>query len=419
MRIGLVTPSWPGGDKANGIATAVAHLATGLAETGHGVTIIPLAPAAESDAAVINLPPPRAWTLVERLSSRLGRDIASGPILIERLIQAARTAIARDGIEALVIEETHGWAGALQQALDIPVVITLHGPWFLIGPLTDPAYPQRTDRAREKREGKALATCVGFMAPSRDVLDRTIARYGLADLPSAVIRNPMPTGMVIDYDALDANERQSLLFVGRFDYLKGGDTVLTAFTELVSRGVDARLTIVGPDRGLIQPDGSRQHLAEALALLPAPVCERIDYRGVLPRAEIEKLRTRHGIAIIASRYETLGYAMVESLAAGAATVCTAIGGQTEVVRDGETGLLIPPGNPTALAAACRRLFEDRELAAQLGAAGRASIGRDFAPGIVARELVRFLEKIVGDGHRTGPVTQHEGAERDQGRVSVH
>lgn len=395
MRIGLVTPSWPGGDRANGIATAVAHLATGLLETGHKVTIIPLRTTKVNDPTVVNLPPARNWTLFERINRRFGRDIASGPILIERLVHAAQAAVARDGIEVLIIEETQGWASALQKALDIPVIATLHGPWFLVGPLAHSGPERAIDQGREVREGAALAACAGFTAPSRYVLDKTQTRYGLKSQPSAVILNPMPTGGAIDHQAMVREFQRNILFIGRFDYLKGGDVLLEAFRQLITQGTEARLTIAGPDPGLVHPDGSRQSVAEAIAELPEAVQIRIDYKGPLSKTEVAALRGRHAIAVVASRFENLSYVMLESLAAGAATICTAVGGHAETIRHGETGLLIPPGDPVAMAQALRQLVEDPQLTARLGAAAHRQIANDFAPTQIAKELTTFLmQKIL-------------------------
>lgn len=398
MRIGLVTPSWPGGDTANGITTAVVHLASGLEEAGHGVTIIPLTPAGGDDPRVVDLPAARPWTFLEGLGGRLGQDVVHDRIVPEQFIHAARTAITRDGIEALIIEETQGWAGPLQQALDIPVVVTLHGPWFLHRPLHEPAPASPGSRRREIREGAALSRCAGITAPSRDVLDRTVKRYGLADIRQAVIRNPMTPEEPLDYDGLGDDARRRLLFIGRFDLHKGGDVVLDGFRMLVEQNVDAMLTFVGPDPGLIRADGRRRHIGEALAALPPSVRERIDYRGPLPKDEIADLRRRHVTAIVASRYENLNYTMLESLATGAATICTAVGGQAEIIHDNKTGLLIPPNDPAALAAACRRLIEDPDLAARLGAAAYREIAETFAPSRIAGEMVGFLAQVLAQRH---------------------
>ena len=338
LRIGLVTPSWPGGATPNGIATAVAHLAAGLEAAGHAVTAISVYPAEEPGPAVIDVPEGRPWSLVERLGAKLGYDLASAPITGACIAAAVLRAVRERGVQVVLMEETHGWAGYVARQVPIPVVVVLHGPWFLNRPYQAPGAPEPMQRGREAREGAALRACAGILAPSRDVLERVRARYRLPDVPQAVIPNPITLAEPVDYARLDATARRSILFVGRFELQKGGDTLLAAFAELVGQGADARLTFVGPDTGMALPGGGRLGIAAALAALPAPARARIDYRGPLAKAEIARLRRRHGVAAVASRYETLGYTLLESLAAGVATVATAAGGPAEVIRDDETGL---------------------------------------------------------------------------------
>ncbi|SFI48568.1 glycosyltransferase family 4 protein [Albimonas pacifica] len=390
MQIAFVAASWPGEDSPNGAVAAVRHLAAGLREIGCGVRVIPLDGARGPDT----IPPPPASRppLRSRLAGRLGLSDPWIEAIGARLAAAARQAEA-EGVELLAMPETHGWAAQVQAAVSIPVVVTLHGPWFLHRALKGRA-PDRADARRVAREGRGLAACAGITAPSRDVLERARAFHGFpAGRPAACIPNPIPPGPALDRAALDAEEARSLLFVGRFDRHKGGDVMLDAFARLVAGGVDARLTFVGPDRGVEGPEGPLR-LPQALAALPEAARARIDVRGQLPRAEVARLRLRRPVAAIASRYENLNYTLLETLAAGAATVCTAVGGPAELVRHGETGLLVPPEDPAALAAACARLLDDPALAARLGAAARARIVADFAPVPVAREMLAFFEQAI-------------------------
>ena len=74
-------------------------------------------------------------------------------------------------------------------------------------------------------------------------------------------------------------------------------------------------------------------------------------------------------------------------------IATSVGGVPEVVRDGENGLLVPPGDPAAFAAAIRRYFAEPELRARLRAAAAPSVER-FAPERVYGELERILEEAA-------------------------
>ena len=345
-------------------------------------------------ADVVPLPPARPATLVERARMRLGQGWLQQRIIADRIARAAREAVRRHGIEVLVMEETWGWAAEVQRALPIPVVVTLHGPWFLLHELLSSGPASPTDRVRIRREAAALGICAGVTAPSAEVLRATLAACDAPGaLPRAVIPNPMPVAEPLDYGSLDETARRSLLFVGRFDALEGADTVLDAFVQLIRGGAEARLTFVGPDRGIPLPGGGMRHAAEALAALPEDVRSRIDYLGPLSKGEIEALRRRHAIAIMASRYENFPYALLEALAAGTATVCTAVGGAIEAVRDGET-MLIPPGDPDALADALRRLLDSPEMMRRLGAAARASVETTYAPAPVADRMTNFLARVT-------------------------
>ncbi len=104
------------------------------------------------------------------------------------------------------------------------------------------------------------------------------------------------------------------------------------------------------------------------------------------------LRTGHDAAellgladvfVLPSLWEGLPLALLEAAALGKPIVATDIEGIREVVRDGETALLVPPGDPRALAAAVVRLLEDRDLAAKLGGRARADIpGRFTLAGMI-------------------------------------
>lgn len=394
MQIGLVTPSWPGDRNPNGISTAVAFMVEGLEALGHEVAIIPLYPRdLEGDPRCVALPSPRPMRLTERVARKFRRDDSWQTIFAEQIAAAAQTAIRSHGIEVLVMEETHGWAGVVQRLLPIPVIVTLHGPWFIQTALqSDPVTAE--DRRREKREAAAFRQCAGVASPSHDVMDRAQAQVpGIATL-RAIIPNPISIKTPVDYDALDDRQRKSILFVGRHDHRKGADVLLKSFEMLIREGQDAYLTFIGPDYGLMQPDGSSVMFPQALSRLDIATQARITYLGPQTKEQIDTHRQQHFLSVIASRYETFSYVLLEALASGSAAISTAAGGPTEIIRDGETGLLVPVENSVAMAAACRRLLDDPALAASLGRAARLDVAERFAPEMIAAELVAFCQKLT-------------------------
>lgn len=391
MRIGLATPGWPGSSAANGIVSAVSELAKGLTALGHEVTII----CHWTDATT---PDPRVIVLDEkplpflaRLKFRLFPDQVVRQAMIDRLTEAAKTAIDRHGIEVLLMEETFGWAGEVRRALPIPVIVTLHGPHWLHR--AKPGRPRRgPDARRESWEAAGLHRVDGLIAPSASVRDQTGVEWGLPNLPTGVIGNPVH---------LDLSEAPAarlpdphILFVGRFDRIKGADVLLDAFARVADQHPTCRLTFVGPDEGIAQQDGSMLQLADAVARLPAPVRDRITTLGRKTRAEVTALRRQHPITLITSRYETFGVALIEAMSAGSAVVSSRVGGCAEVLRDHETGLLVPPEDPQALADACLQLLTDPDLSVRLGTAAQADVAARFSSETIAREVAAFLAPLV-------------------------
>jgi len=395
MHIGLVTPSWPGDNVANGITTAVAHLAAGLKARGHEITVFPLnvSPGAAPDDAVRNLVPEPPLGLMGRFRRWRDEDEAAHDVYARRLSATIRAAIAERGVEIVIVEETQGWFARLAQDLPVPVVVTLHGPAFLILPHELQTY-DHGDRGRLRRESQAFRHAAGLTAPTPSVLRAARGEFDLENIPSVVIPNAMPQRSPLDYAGMPEAQRGKILFVGRFDRLKGVDTVLQAFTGLVQEGLECSLTIVGPDKGIPRADGSRQHAAEALAELPDAVRARIDFRGMCNRDEVDDMRRAHGLSVIASRFETSGYNLVESMATGLGIVCTRTGGLADIARHEETALMVPHGEAGALGAAIRRMIEEPGLAARLGQAAHAEIGAHYLPEIVADQTVEFLKDIL-------------------------
>lgn len=185
---------------------------------------------------------------------------------------------------------------------------------------------------------------------------------------------------------LPASQRpRTLVYVGRMDRSsawKGVDVLIGALAELADLP-EVRLRLVGGG------DAVPELLAQAGRL---GVAERVEAMGELTGDQlVEAVR---GAAVLAlpsrTEAESFGMALVEAMACGTPVVGSAVGGIPYVVTDGETGLLVPPGDVAALAAACRRLLTDDELADRLGAAGRRHVERHYGwDGLMRRYLELF------------------------------
>jgi glycosyltransferase involved in cell wall biosynthesis len=97
------------------------------------------------------------------------------------------------------------------------------------------------------------------------------------------------------------------------------------------------------------------------------------------------------IFVLCSRSEGLPHALLEAMAAGRAVVATAVGGNKELIADGVNGLLVPPGDPPALAAAISRLARNPEFASRLAAAARNSVADRFSMAAMVQRFTDFYQ----------------------------
>jgi glycosyltransferase involved in cell wall biosynthesis len=111
---------------------------------------------------------------------------------------------------------------------------------------------------------------------------------------------------------------------------------------------------------------------------------RVRFLGRVSRDEVLRLFRAADASLLSSSWENFPHAVLEALAVGSPVLATAVGGVPEVVRDGVNGLLVPPGDAPALAAAIRRFFADPELRRRLGAAAPGSVADHAEEEVFAR-----------------------------------
>jgi glycosyltransferase involved in cell wall biosynthesis len=120
------------------------------------------------------------------------------------------------------------------------------------------------------------------------------------------------------------------------------------------------------------------------------------------RADVPDLLAAADLFLLPSLWEGLPLSVLEAMAAGRPVVATAIGGTDEAVTDGVTGLLVPPRDPAAIAAAIARLRDDPGLAERLAAAGRARVEREFSSRATAERVMRIYDAVSSPVPRAAP-----------------
>jgi glycosyltransferase involved in cell wall biosynthesis len=160
-------------------------------------------------------------------------------------------------------------------------------------------------------------------------------------------------------------------------------TLLRAFARVRQRCPSARLLLVGSG-----PEEPRlRTLADGLGVSDG-VCLTGEQADVSPYLREMTLYVQSSLAA------GIPNSLLEAMATGLPVVATAVGGTPEVVVDGETGLLVPPGDPMALAAALEALLANPVMATAFGQAGRARVEAHFGEGLMLREVEALLDRLV-------------------------
>jgi glycosyltransferase involved in cell wall biosynthesis len=169
---------------------------------------------------------------------------------------------------------------------------------------------------------------------------------------------------------------------------KGHFVFLDAVKRLMGRHPDHRYVIAGdgPLRGDLESAITRLELSERVRL----VGEVHDVPALLRDIDL--------VVLPSTTNEGAPNALMEAMAAGKPVVATAVGGTPDVVDDGTTGILVEPGNPSALAEGIERLTENHELRHRMGRAGRAKVEKFFGVDRMGREYRELYRRLLDAEH---------------------
>lgn len=378
-----------------GLGRHVHALADALAADGHDVVVLSQA---AHDAA------PHATE--QRLRPRVVRALlppgypdvytrTAGFVegLQPRLVAAAEPALRHWRPDVV---HGHDWvvadaATALAERVRCPLVMTVHATE---SGLYDGDLPNEFSRRRHDVERSMVRQAAAAIVCSTAMRDEVVSRLG-ADHRSVVM---VPNGVDPSRWRSSATERAAarqrvgstdaplLVLVGRLEHEKGAQDAIEALSRLSGQYGDAHLALVG--------DGARAGDLAAQAE-NAGIAARVHLLGRLGDADVAAMLGAADVALVPSRYEPFGLVALEAMAAGTPVVVSDTGGLRDIVSDGTTGLVVPPGEPAALAEAVASLLGDRARRDEMGRAGAARVGTRFGWDAVAAATRRVYDSTVG------------------------
>jgi alpha-maltose-1-phosphate synthase len=377
LRVAMLTREYPP-EVYGGAGVHVTYLARGLAPL---VDLTVHCQGADRPDAVAHRP----WELLADANQAL------------QVISTDLSMTAAVGTAELV--HSHTWyanlAGHLAAMLyDIPHVMTMHSlealrPWKaeqLGGGYQLSTWCERT----------SAASAAAVVAVSDGMRTDILAAYPEIHAERIrVIRNgidtteyqPDPGTGVLERYGVDLS-RPYVIFVGRITRQKGVPVLLRAAAGLV------------PEAQLVLCAGAAdtaELLAEVTDLVDGLQASRSGVLWIpemLEKAEVIQLLTHAAAFACPSVYEPLGIVNLEAMACGTAVVGTRVGGIPEVVADGETGLLVPPEDPEALAVALNVLLRDPGRARAMGQAGRARAVAEFGWDAIAAQTAGLYAELT-------------------------
>ena len=328
----------------------------------------------------------RGYAPWERLAG--GPEVAYAPAL-EAL--SVGLAMARDPVAADVVH-THTWyvglGGMLTQAIhDLPLVVTLHSleplrPWKADQLGTGYAVSTWAERLAVERAERVIAVSAQMRA---DIL----SHFQVAPERVVVIHNGVDADAFRRTEAREVLARHQVrepyvLFVGRISEQKGIFQLLEAARAL-------------PDEVSLVLCASSPDTPELAARLQAAVAGRPRVQWInamLPVSEVVQLYSHAAVFACPSIYEPFGLINLEAMACGTPVVASRVGGIPEVVVDGETGWLVPPGDPAALAEALRVSLADPTRARRMGEAGRRRVEAHFSWDRIAEHTLAVYRDAI-------------------------
>jgi glycosyltransferase involved in cell wall biosynthesis len=251
---------------------------------------------------------------------------------------------------------------------------------------------QNSLRARLLRQVVLLLYRLALHSPRQAVIfENTLDRdffAGLGLLPPGVARVIEGAGVDVEqFTPLPEAQGPPLVVLpARMLWDKGVGTAVEAARLLRDAGTPLRLALVGPT-----DPGNPANIPEAT--LQGWVAEGcVEWWGF--QEDMRAVYAQAALVLLPSLGEGVPTVLIEAAACGRAIVTTNVAGCRDVVQDGQTGLLVPPTNPPALAAALQRLAGDPALRRQLASAGRAQAVARFSTTQINRETLNVYQRLV-------------------------
>ncbi|MEN6384943.1 MAG: glycosyltransferase family 4 protein [Phycisphaerales bacterium] len=394
MNICLLTMEWP--NYGGGIGTYMFNLAKGLKEYGHKVTVIthnnePVkidgvemksVPVVNGNGSLKNKVMRWRWEPHYSWSANAFRHFTT----------------IKDSFDIIETAEYGAWARHFIGHSNVPIVVRCHTPAKDVqeigsngGSNNIPLWLKNEDRYERIQTRKAPAiSAPGYMLSNHISLNWSIPINKIKVLP-----NPVDTDLFRPSTTLI--KRKEILYTGRLQYNKGVFDLIDAVIPILKEHPDLTIRLIGKDLKTPKCLNSSFKMAseEIISRVPLENRKQVILAGWVSIQELIACQQQAMCAVVPSRgFESFSYTLTEHMACGTAVVATHCGGPTEIINNGEDGIIVPAGDVDALTVAIRKLINDPKLCFELGIRARKKVEEKYAISMVVPAIAQWYEQII-------------------------
>ena len=391
MRIALVSQAYPPATGGGGISTQTYAKAHGLAALGHEVHVVSHSPdtsrhrAWDGDVSVLRIPSADARLAVHTEPVRwLTYSVEVAAALAELRSRAPLDLVDFPEYGA------EGYVHLLNQTEwnHVASVVQLHGPLVMLAHTIGwPEIDSEFYRAGVAMEGTCVRLADAVYSSSHCSVDWCARDYGLDPERVPILHTGVDTARFCPV-RLAKDPRPTIIFVGKLVANKGVEALVEAACRLAGEFPDLQVRLIGRAEADM---ADRLQSQAARAGLPS----LIDWPGFIEHAQLPEHLCRAHVFAAPSVYEGgPGFVYLEARACGLPAVACAGSGAAEAIRDGETGLLVPPGDVEALAEALRRLLAEADVRESMGRRAREYVLAEADRDACIRRIEAFYKSVA-------------------------
>jgi glycosyltransferase involved in cell wall biosynthesis len=366
--------------RIGGVESCVKNLCRELQKKGHNVEIV-------TSRLPKNLP--QRETINEVMVNRLPFRLASSnPLSILKFIIRASECIVKmliivrnkkiDIINLHYISENAIYALMLSYMKRISLITSIHGSDIENASVRGRMY-EWVVRRTLKRSAKVISN-------SNYLLLKTIEKFNAGiDRKSIIIGNGVDISEAYMLDKYEEAPSPFILGIGRLEHYKGFDILIRSVAFMLRSYPDIKLILAG--------DGPERRNLEIL-IKKLGIEESVLMYGLRDRKDIQQLLASCKFLVVPSRREAFGIVILEAMAARRAVIAMEVGGVSDLIKQGENGILIKNHDPNDLAEAMTYLLEHPEIADALGKRGRSNVIERFDWKIIADKYIAAFQSTI-------------------------